>query len=285
MNSQEFGLLAARILLQPKYLHYGFWELEEKPSLESLPKAQERYEQFILQAIQQALANSKSGRLLDVGCGIGVTTLDLLKLGYPVDGLVPSEPMFKEASGLIQDYPDSQIYHSRLEDLPAQTLNGHYQLAFFSESFQYIQMEAGFEKLKTILSDEGQILILDFFRKDNVAGTSPLGGGQSIGKFFTMVESKGFEILQDQDLTAHLSPNMRLIEELVKERLFLLFKHGDQFLLQKYSWFYRFLKKIFAKRIDKLHYKYIHRNQANFEKYKTYRLFVLKRKVTNLQSP
>ena len=57
--------------------------------------------------------------ILDIGCGVGVTTKKLLELGYNVDGLVPYQWMAEYASNLLLNLKKDntgRIYECRFED-------------------------------------------------------------------------------------------------------------------------------------------------------------------------
>lgn len=90
MDSREFGLVAAQQLLKIQDIHYGFWEKGEHPSIDRFQDAQKKYTAFLFRIIEDTLEKPKDAKMLDIGCGIGITTKKLLAAGYRVDGLVPS---------------------------------------------------------------------------------------------------------------------------------------------------------------------------------------------------
>ena len=59
-----------------KRLHYGMWIKKDELTFDNLKLAQKRYESNIIKQIPK---NVKT--ILDVGCGTGVMTKNLLKLG------------------------------------------------------------------------------------------------------------------------------------------------------------------------------------------------------------
>ena len=71
-----------------------------------------------------------------------------------------------------------RVHRSTFENLDVKT---KYDLVLFSESFQYVNIRKSFEKIPSLLNDNG-LLICDFFRQPGT-GTKPLGGG-TIGRFF-----------------------------------------------------------------------------------------------------
>jgi SAM-dependent methyltransferase len=281
MDSKEFGLVAAQQLLQAEDLHYGFWEAGEIPKIENVAKAQNNHTVFLFKHIESVVEADRKQKILDVGCGIGVTTKKLLQAGYRVDGLVPSNWMAQQARKNTQPFSDSgkgEIYECPFEDFPASDLSEKYALIFFSESFQYVKLQLVFEMIDRILTEKGTVIIFDFFKRDNVTGKSPMGGGHSIGKFLETVKKSGYVIDNDLDVTENLSPNLRLVNDILVDRIIPFSETLDAFLSTRHKYLYRIVKWFFRKKLAKLQFKYSqNRNEDSFRKYKTYRLFVLKR--------
>ena len=281
MDSKEFGLVAAQQLFQVQDLHYGFWKEGGIPSVKNFFEAQNKHTLFLFKYIEEAINADKKCKILDIGCGIGITTKKLLKLGYRVDGLVPSSWMAQKARKNTQPYKDKtrgEIYECNLEDFPIAYLSEKYRNVFFSESFQYVNMQKAFDIFNLILSETGTVIIFDFFKRDGVTGKSPMGGGHSIGKFYETVKRNGYTIHTDLDVTKNLSPNLKLLNDILVNRAIPFSKTLDAFLSSRYKVLYRLLKYTFRKKLGKMNYKYSQRrNEENFQKFKTYRLFVLKK--------
>ena len=279
MDSKEFGLVAAQQLFQIEDLHYGFWDLDEAIDLSNWKVAQEKYTDFLFKHIKNNIKDKNQSKLLDIGCGVGMTTSKLLKMGYKVDGLVPSSWMAKYSRKAIEKYKSNEfgeIYECIFENFPVPNLKQKYQLLFFSESFQYVNMKKSFNIINKIIKDDGCVIIFDFFKKDNVDGKSPLGGGHSIREFYKMVKEFDYKILEDIDVTKNMSPNMKIVNDILADRLIPFANTLDKFLSTRHSKAYKIIKWLFKKKISQIKFKYSkHRNAENFEKYKTYRLIVL----------
>lgn len=281
MDSKEFGLVATQQLFKVQSLHYGFWENNEAVSLDGMVKAQEKYTAFLCEHIKEAVGDDKTAKILDAGCGTGIVIRKLLQMEYNVDGLVPSNWMAKMAQENVRPYKNDakgRIYESTFEDFAISNAINKYQVVFFSESYQYIDMQKSFDVLDLILSNTGAVIIFDFFKRDGVEGRSPLGGGHSIGEFYETVERNGFKIHQDLDVTSNLSPNLRLINEILRDRILPFMGSLDKFLAARYKNTFKLLKFMFNKKLKKLKFKYSsERSHTSFEKFKTYRLIVIKK--------
>ena len=282
MDSKEFGLVAAQQLFRVEDLHYGFWEDGENATLKNWKKAQETHTDFLFKHIFKHIEDKEKSHMLDIGCGVGVTTKKLLELGYNVDGLVPYQWMAKYASNLVSNLRKDntgRIYECTFEDFKFNDKAKKYELAFFSESFQYVQLYKSFQILDKILIENGRVIIFDFFKKDNVEGTSPLGGGHQLTNFYNIVKKYDYNILSDIDITQNLSPNLKLINEMITDRLNPFSDTLDKFLSTRYPKIYKLLKWMLRKNLSKLAFKYSKdRNEENFIKFKSYRLIVLSKK-------
>ena len=282
MDSKEFGLVAAQQLFKIEDIHYGFWEDGENATLGNWKQAQEAHTEFLFKHIFQHIENKQTSHILDIGCGVGFTTKKLLELGYNVDGLVPYEWMAKYASNLVLDFKKDntgRIYECRFEDFNFNEKSTKYQIAFFSESFQYVNLDQSFQMLDQILSKNGRVIIFDFFKKDNVEGTSPLGGGHKLNDFYTIVKKYDYNILSDIDVTQNLSPNLKLVNEVLVDRLLPFSDTLNKFLSTRYPKIYGAFKWLLRKKISKLAFKYSKdRNEENFIKFKSYRLIILSKK-------
>ena len=281
MDSKEFGLVAAQQLFQIEDLHYGYWDNPETANLSNWKEAQARHTNYLFDYIKNHIEDKNNHKILDIGCGVGLTTKKLLENNFRVDGLVPYNWMAKYAEELVSKYKtnnNAQIYECKFEDFPIDDNMEKYHLAFFSESYQYVKMEQSFKVLDTILNTNGTVIIFDFFRKDNIEGKSPLGGGHSIGKFYKLCKDYNYSIEHDIDVSKNLGPNLRIVNDMLKDRIIPFMHTFDTFMLNRNKHVYKLIKWFLKKRIKKLRFKYSEkRNEKNFLKFKTYRLIVLKK--------
>ncbi|UCH13289.1 MAG: class I SAM-dependent methyltransferase [Bacteroidales bacterium] len=282
MDSKELGLVIPQQLLGLQDLHYGFWDEGRKPEIADFVNAQKRYSEFIIASIRDSVDNT-SAKILDVGCGTGAMISELIKLGYQVDGVIPSAFFKEKIEQRLRDIDSTNksiIYNCMFEDFPESERRNQYDLIFFSESFQYISMIKGFPVLQSLLKEKGKILICDFFKTvhhgDGGPGDKSMGGGHRLNEFYDMIKGS-YKILKDEDITGNVSPNLELMNDILMNRISPTIKYVDLFLVKRYRIIYTFLKFCFRKRIKKLDYKYFsgYRSKETFERYKTYHLIIL----------
>ena len=112
-----------------------------------------------------------------------------------------------------------------------------------------------------------------------------MGGGHAIGQFYGTVKKNNYTILTDLDVTDNLSPNLKLLNDLLVNRFIPFSNTLDAFLTSRANLFYRFLKYMFRKKLEKMKYKYSHsRNEENFRKFQNLSIVCFKRTLTNHSS-
>ncbi|MDF1535462.1 MAG: class I SAM-dependent methyltransferase [bacterium] len=272
VDSKELGLAAglvfARYFLKTAHLHYGLWTGDLEVDISNLKAAQDRYSDLIVSSIPEGVST-----ILDVGCGTGVLSARLLDEGYLVQSVSPSPFLTSCARDVLGKR--GVIHESTFEELE---LADRFDLVLFSESFQYIDLKRVFGKCSTLLSENGSVLVSDFFRRDDARGRSRLGGGHSLGRFYEVLEGSRYDILSDRDITQQTAPNMDVVNDLLRNfgqpmwELFLYYLQSNYPRLNRLArWRYR-------KKIAKIERKYFtdSRTAETFAEDKSYRLVVCK---------
>lgn len=259
---------AGRQLLQVDDLHFGFWPDGLEVSLRNLPVAQEKHSEFIISHIPETTKT-----ILDIGCGVGVMASRLVGLGYKVEGVSPSAFLAEETHKLLGD--EFHIFECGIEDLET---DHRYDLVLFSESFQYVKMEEALAKCLELLTENGHLMICDFFKRE-VEGDSPLNSGPPLSGFRKIVSELPLELIEDIDISSETAPTMDLANGILQN----LFSPAWDLLLaglkHRRPLLSRLLRWKFKKKIDKVEWRYFNGAQSgeNFKKYKSYRLMLYRK--------
>ena len=270
MESKEFGLLFVQKMLNLEHLHYGLHSKGEKLNFDNFKNAQQKYSNFLISHIEKAVKKNRKASILDVGCGFGSNLKILKNKNYNIQGLVPSKTMAqhsKKVSG-------AKVYCDMFENFDARK---KYDLVFFSESYQYVDIDQSFKQLEKILKKDGKIVICDFFVRDNSKGLSKIGGGHKMGLFYEKLKNTNYKIHTEIDITENIISNIDFMNEVINDRVISSAKLLDEYMMKKQPLSYKIFKFAFKNRLNKIAHKSDKaRNGKNFGKDKVYKLIVLK---------
>ena len=270
--SRELGLeiasLCGRHFLKINHLHYGYWPEDLELDIMNLHIAQDKYTNFLIDNIPQGTKT-----ILDVGCGSGQNAKKMVEAGYHVDCVSPSPTLANNARELLG--PGYEVYVSYYEDLQT---DKRYDLILFSESFQYMKIEAAIKKSWGLLNDDGSMLICDAFKKDTEE-KCPLSGGHYLSTFNTIIDSQPFELCKDIDITEQTAPNIDLENKMLMEVGAPAWDLFNKLMDSRYPLMAKLLRWKYRKKIDKIQRKYFSGQKSgdNFRKFKSYRLFIYKK--------
>ncbi|MFH1367796.1 MAG: class I SAM-dependent methyltransferase [Elusimicrobiota bacterium] len=269
IDSKELGLVMAIILgkylFKTDDLHYGYWTPDLKLDVSNIVKAQDNHSNLIISNIPGGVQT-----ILDVGCGAGALAKRLLAKGWQVDCVSPSMLLTREAKKLTGG--KCGMFESGYESVET---DKKYDLVIFSESYQYINLKKSLEQTARFLKPGGHMLICDFFETD-AEGESALGGGHKLGEFYETVKKYPFKNVKDIDITKQTSPNLVLIDDMLKQMGLPIWELIHEMLKTNHPAVYKLLTWKYRKKIDKINQKYFSgaRNGENFEKFKSYRLML-----------
>jgi SAM-dependent methyltransferase len=278
MHSRELGLVLARQLLDVEDLHYGLWDSDLELKLGNLVVAQQRYNDMLM---AQLPAPEREVRVLDIGCGTGQLLRQMLDRGYRADGVIPAKDLGDAVRRKLSDRSGyrSRIFECGFEDFPVEQFRRHYDVALFSESFQYISPSVSLPILQAILKPGALLLISDFFKTDAAESASldpGFGGGHPLREFYASIKRTPFVLLKEEDITRRVSPNMELVNDLLMNRIKPATITIGRYIGDRYPLLLRLVTRLLRKKLDRVNYKYFsgRRNKEVFERYKSYRLLL-----------
>ena len=281
MDSRELGLVLGQQLLNVDDMHYGMWDDDIELKLANVATAQQRYTDMLLADIETT--SIEHPKVIDIGCGTGHILEQMVNRGYRADGLVPAPGFAKLVNERLEKYShnSAKLFQIPFEQFPVDKYLAYYDVALFSESFQYIPMRKSFDILHKIVRPGGRVIICDFFKTKNTGdggvGDGTFGGGHRWEQFDSLLETLPFAVLTDEDITKKMSPNLALVNELLMNTVAPAGKTIGRYLSLNYPKTTKSIAFLFRKKLNRLKQKYFMglRNQETFERYKTYRHIVL----------
>ena len=263
----DVGLLIGKFFMDTEELHYGYWPDEKKATAQNFSQAQDRHSQLIIDNIPN---NVK--RILDVGSGSGSLAKKLIKLGYQVDCVIPSEFLAEKVKVKLSD--SSKIYINKFEDLD---ISHHYDLVLFSESFQYVELNDSIKKIISVLNKNGHLLICDVFHK-NVEGISPMRGGHRLDLFNDEISNSTLIKEKDIDITKETAPTWDFLNQLLNEVAIPISDMSNNYLEYKYPRLTKLIKWKYQRKLNKIKKVWLSGELTgeSFIKFKSYRLFIYK---------
>ncbi|HET7093480.1 MAG TPA: class I SAM-dependent methyltransferase, partial [Thermomicrobiales bacterium] len=139
------------------------WEWDETLYRGSAPfyiQGRPPYAPGLADALIKRLAPHGSARLLDVGCGPGVLTLDLAPLVDEAIGLDPDPEMLAEAARRASTLGvgNARWLQARGEDLPAGL--GRFDLVTFGQSFHWMDRARVAAAVRDMLTPDGMLVLV-----------------------------------------------------------------------------------------------------------------------------
>lgn len=261
-------LNALEFLLGTNHLHYGYFSDGLEPNLFNLTKAQDAHSELIIANIPEGVKT-----ILDVGCGAGTLAEKLHKAGYEVECVCPSDTLVDRARKRLGD--TVTVHKCYYEDFQTEK---KFDLVLFSESFQYIDIDASISKSLTLLKEDSHILICDFFKID-AEGKSPFSGGHYLPKFETKIATYPVKRITDIDISIETGKTMDIFNDFLVKVAVPAKKCLDEFAPKWHPWLYKMITWKFKKKLAKVERKYLSgaKTGANFAKHKSYRLFLYER--------
>jgi len=166
-------------------LHYGLFEQDDEQDLQ---KAQQRATDLFFLQLPACPC-----RILEVGIGLGTTLSKLVKAGYDATGITPDENQINYAKNRYGE--NLPVFCQRLD-----FTSPKFDLIIFQESAQYIDTTILFRKASDLLTDGGQLIIMDELSLRKCSLSDP--GLPWVDDYISLGSTLGFEKIKQLDLSS-----------------------------------------------------------------------------------
>lgn len=256
-------------MLDKEYLHLGYFDdptlTGEDISFGALMAAQARYGAMIVERVRSA-----GGLVLDGGCGMGGLLAPLQEAGHRPVALTPDRSQIAHISS---KFPDLPVEHSTFEGLDTTRYARAFDTIINSESWQYIDLDAGLAVVDRVLAPGGRWVICDFFRETDKIDRA----GHKLEVFRAKTAAAGWRLIEDNDITPNILPTLAFAHMLGRRLIAPLVDYGMEKLQLKAPGVHYVFEEILARAGPRQEQQLEVVELQKFAANKTYRLFVLER--------
>lgn len=193
-------------LTRSQHYHFGYFEADE----EALGEAMDCL------ALRSVPHLPRGSRVLDVGCGIGGTSMLLAAKGFEVVGIDPCAEAISYA--LRRCPPDRavRLLSCELRELGKEHLPTRFGALILTEVMQHFRsLEELFPQCRALLEDDGRIVIHDIALNGDAAGSGAPFHPQ--GALRAAADDAGFQLVVQEDVTARVVPTLPHLTALLRD--------------------------------------------------------------------
>ncbi len=195
------------------WLHYGLADEGEDIREIGAWNAQQRATELLLEYLPKPPC-----RILETGSGLGAMAATLSDHGYDVTAIGPDSEQIRLAEKRAGD--KARIRCVKFEEFEAGP--DSFDLVLFQESAQYIDTTTLFIKSYNLLSDGGEIVIMDETALKRTGEDHGLPELPLLGDTLAQAKQSGFRLIEEIDLTTQAAPTIDYLLHTIstdKERL------------------------------------------------------------------
>lgn len=256
--------LFSQVVFGHGFAHYGYWPegKPEVPSLRALGDAQQAYFDLLAETIPAGVES-----ILDVGSGTGSNAAALVRRGYRLECLCPSEQLNQMARTKLGDAV--QVHTLRFEDFESER---RFDMCLFAESFHYIELEPALRQAARYA--RSHVLIFDYFRRSS--GTYDDDTRGTHAAFRAKVEELGdFRVILDEDKTDAILPTFYVTDHIKNVHVAPFVGRFEAELRQNHPVYAFFLRRLFGRALKKV--QRVSRRYETFGREHEYRLILMEK--------
>jgi SAM-dependent methyltransferase len=119
------------------------------------------YPDALLDHACEVAALGAGDRVLEIGCGTGQLTRDLLARGLRVSAIEPGERLIELARQNLEGIGDVEFVNARLEDAPLP--REHFHAVFSASAMHWIDPDRGWQRAAEALAPGGTLALVQYF--------------------------------------------------------------------------------------------------------------------------
>ncbi len=147
------------------------------------------YPAQLFRDIQNHCEVGKDSKLLEIGAGSGIATMELAKLGGSVVGIEPGANLAKIAKERTKTLDNVKIVETMFESFPAQD---KFDVILAFTAFHWIDGAVKYQKVEELLKNEGYLVLIwnSFFQSESSVATEV---NEAYREFLPEIYEKGLQ--------------------------------------------------------------------------------------------
>ncbi|MBE9013995.1 class I SAM-dependent methyltransferase [Pseudanabaenaceae cyanobacterium LEGE 13415] len=142
---------------------YSKKDLEERkvwysPVVEMYDRARPRYLAALIDRVVEVAQLAPQSKILEVGCGSGIATVDFARLGYSIDAVEPNLEFCRLAEQHCSSYPKVRIIPQTFEEWQVEP--GEFQIVLAANAWHWIASDIKYVKASEALQNNGALVLL-----------------------------------------------------------------------------------------------------------------------------